>query len=317
MPPSRASAIASRASVTVSIAAETSGMLERDRAREPRRGRDVVRQHRRLGRDEQHVVEGQPLLARTSPAAALESSDLADRKLLERPSMAGYRRRLTASDRTASRRRAAPSPRRARLRAGGLRAGRSGRRRARASRRRRRRPRRAARPRAAARAARGEERGEQHVARADRRDRLEPRRDGAEAAQLARPRAAARSSPSPCVISTLRAPQLGDRGRARARSPRRRGTPGRRAPRPRAGSARRANGSASTPSRSGSPSRVEHGGDARAREVADRLGVEVVRRRRAAASRRRRRARRPARGSAASRAAISSSSRLARPGPTR
>ena len=36
--------------------------LEHDRARQPRRGRDVVRQHRRLRRDEQDVVEGQPFL---------------------------------------------------------------------------------------------------------------------------------------------------------------------------------------------------------------------------------------------------------------
>ena len=62
MPPSRASAIASRASVTVSIAAETSGMLSSIERVSRVRGRDVVRQHARLGRDEQDVVEGEPLL---------------------------------------------------------------------------------------------------------------------------------------------------------------------------------------------------------------------------------------------------------------
>ena len=66
IPPSRASAIASRASVTVSIAAETTGMLHLDRARQPGARRDVVREHARLGRHEQDVVEGEPLAARTS-----------------------------------------------------------------------------------------------------------------------------------------------------------------------------------------------------------------------------------------------------------
>ena len=61
MPPSRASAIARRASVTVSIAAETIGIASSiERVRRAAR-RDVVRQDVRLGRDEEHVVEGEPL----------------------------------------------------------------------------------------------------------------------------------------------------------------------------------------------------------------------------------------------------------------
>ena len=62
MPPSRASAIARRASVTVSIAAEMTGMRELDRPRQPRAGGDVVRQHARLGRHEQDVVEREAFL---------------------------------------------------------------------------------------------------------------------------------------------------------------------------------------------------------------------------------------------------------------
>ena len=62
MPPSRASAIASRASVTVSIAAETIGIASAIDGVSRVRGRDVVRQDARLGRDEQHVVEGEALL---------------------------------------------------------------------------------------------------------------------------------------------------------------------------------------------------------------------------------------------------------------
>ena len=61
IPPSRASAIARRASVTVSIAAETIGISIVMLARQPRCGRDVVREDSRLGRDEQDVVERQPL----------------------------------------------------------------------------------------------------------------------------------------------------------------------------------------------------------------------------------------------------------------
>ena len=63
MPPSRASAIARRASVTVSIAAETIGIASSIERRQPGARRDVVRQDVRLGRDEEHVVEGEPLLA--------------------------------------------------------------------------------------------------------------------------------------------------------------------------------------------------------------------------------------------------------------
>ena len=63
MPPSRASAIASRASVTVSIAAETSGMLERDRAASAAsRSTTSFGSTCRLGRHEQDVVEGEPFL---------------------------------------------------------------------------------------------------------------------------------------------------------------------------------------------------------------------------------------------------------------
>ena len=63
IPPSRASAIAMRASVTVSIAAETTGTLSAI----VRVSRVAVETSfgstRRLGRDEQHVVEREPLLA--------------------------------------------------------------------------------------------------------------------------------------------------------------------------------------------------------------------------------------------------------------
>ena len=62
MPPSRASAIASRASVTVSIAADDDRNAQLDRARQPRARRDVVREHARLGRDEEHVVEREAFL---------------------------------------------------------------------------------------------------------------------------------------------------------------------------------------------------------------------------------------------------------------
>ena len=59
IPPSRASAIASRASVTVSIAAETIGISSAIVRVSLRRGAHVVRQHGRLGRHEQDVVEGE------------------------------------------------------------------------------------------------------------------------------------------------------------------------------------------------------------------------------------------------------------------
>ena len=63
MPPSRASAIASRASVTVSIAADTIGISSAIVARQARRRAHVVRQHGRLGGHEQDVVEGEALTA--------------------------------------------------------------------------------------------------------------------------------------------------------------------------------------------------------------------------------------------------------------
>ena len=63
IPPSRASAIARRASVTVSIAAETIGISRSSERVSLRAGRDVVREDVRLGRDEEHVVEGEPLAA--------------------------------------------------------------------------------------------------------------------------------------------------------------------------------------------------------------------------------------------------------------
>ena len=63
------------------------------------------------------------------------------------------------------------------------------------------------------------------------------------------------------------------------------------------------NGSASTPSRSGSPSRVEHGPHAAPVEVADRLGVEGLVDAARQRARRTRRSRRRGRGSGASRAA--------------
>ena len=62
MPPSRASAIAMRASVTVSIAAEQIGIASSMPRGEARAGRDLVRKHRRLGRNEQDVVERQTFL---------------------------------------------------------------------------------------------------------------------------------------------------------------------------------------------------------------------------------------------------------------
>ena len=60
IPPSRASAIASRASVTVSIAAETIGILSVMPRVRLGCSRDFVREDARLGRDEQDVVERQP-----------------------------------------------------------------------------------------------------------------------------------------------------------------------------------------------------------------------------------------------------------------
>ena len=59
MPPWRAIAIAIRASVTVSIAAESSGTATRDLAGQPRGGVDLGRDDVGLARQQQHVVEGQ------------------------------------------------------------------------------------------------------------------------------------------------------------------------------------------------------------------------------------------------------------------
>ena len=63
IPPSRAIAMARRASVTVSIAAETIGIARSIEGVRRVARRDVVRQDVRLGRDEEHVVEGEPLAA--------------------------------------------------------------------------------------------------------------------------------------------------------------------------------------------------------------------------------------------------------------
>ena len=62
MPPSCAMAIARRASVTVSMAADTSGMLSWMLAGEAGLEGDFARQDARVGGKEQDVVEGQRLL---------------------------------------------------------------------------------------------------------------------------------------------------------------------------------------------------------------------------------------------------------------
>ena len=59
MPPWRAIAIAIRASVTVSIALDTSGTASVDVAGQPGGGVDLARHDVGLGRQQQHVVEGQ------------------------------------------------------------------------------------------------------------------------------------------------------------------------------------------------------------------------------------------------------------------
>ena len=58
-PPCCAIAMASRDSVTVSIAALTQRHVQADVAREPGADVDLIGQHRRMLRHEQHVVEGQ------------------------------------------------------------------------------------------------------------------------------------------------------------------------------------------------------------------------------------------------------------------
>ena len=242
MPPSRASAIAIRASVTVSIAAETTGTSSAI----VRVSRVAVETSfgstRRLGRHEQHVVEGEALLGRTSRSGRARSRVRSTAKLSdvhrETVPAPAESRRLRASDRRlggcvssvtstaglqparVARVEAARADLERRRRAGGdrraqrLLGGPAG-------------------------AARGEERAEQ------RRRRSRPSRPARPAAR--RPGSAAHSRSS---RSSATQPDLGRdehvaraharrSGRARARSPRRRGTPGRRAPRPRAGSARR------------------------------------------------------------------------------
>jgi len=52
--------------------------LDRDAARQSRRGRDLVRQHARLGRNEQNVVERQPFSAEF-PVELEEPLDLSGR----------------------------------------------------------------------------------------------------------------------------------------------------------------------------------------------------------------------------------------------
>ena len=61
MPPSCAMAMAMRASVTVSMAADSSGMLSRMFAGQPGGQVDVPGEHLRVGRDQQHVIESQSL----------------------------------------------------------------------------------------------------------------------------------------------------------------------------------------------------------------------------------------------------------------
>ena len=191
IPPSRASAIAMRASVTVSIAAETTGDLERDRARQPRRGRDVVRQHRRLGRDEQDVVERQPLLRELLAGARSRGVSKSSFPTSIRE---GYRR--PDADVDALDRRARARRRRRRPAAGRPGAGRSGRRRPRASRLRRSRPPPGAPP--CATGPRGARRGTRRAARRRRRrSRPAPAAAPSRGSAAPRaPRAAARQQPA-------------------------------------------------------------------------------------------------------------------------
>ncbi len=63
-PPACAMAIASGASVTVSMAAEMIGRFSEIEARQPRREVGLAGQHRRIPGRQQHVVEGQRLAAR-------------------------------------------------------------------------------------------------------------------------------------------------------------------------------------------------------------------------------------------------------------
>ncbi len=61
MPPACAMAIASLASVTVSIAEEMIGRFRRDRAGQAGGDADAARHHGRMAGPEQHVVEREPL----------------------------------------------------------------------------------------------------------------------------------------------------------------------------------------------------------------------------------------------------------------
>ena len=78
IPPSRASAIASaRLGDRVHRRGDDRD-LERDRRRQPRRRGDVVREHRRLGRNEQHIVEGEAFLAELAVSIELELQESVD-----------------------------------------------------------------------------------------------------------------------------------------------------------------------------------------------------------------------------------------------
>ena len=74
MPPACAMAMASRASVTVSIAEETIGRLRRDRAGETGRDADGARHDRRVAGPQEDVVERQPLGKAAVPIRHRDSS---------------------------------------------------------------------------------------------------------------------------------------------------------------------------------------------------------------------------------------------------
>ena len=75
MPPWRAMAIAIRASVTVSIALDTSGIGRLDVAGQPARGVDAAGHDVGLGRQQQHVVEGQARAAAGWPTDPWSDAD--------------------------------------------------------------------------------------------------------------------------------------------------------------------------------------------------------------------------------------------------
>ena len=290
--------------------------LERDRARQPRRGRDVVRQHRRLGRHEQDVVEGEALLRRTSRNGRARTRPAA--RLSRRPSATRYR---AAAGRSAAGPRVEPTGASSldrRHRAWSRRAWRGSKRPAPSS---------SVDAAPAATAARSasscaaagdraaRNAAEQHVARADPRDRLDPRRDRRGSGATARSSRSSAKQPALGGDDHVPGAAVGDPverehevlvvvellADERLRLPLVRRDEERL-------------GLDAEPQRLAVA--VERRGDLTAGELVDRLGVEVVRRRRAAASRRRRRARRPARGRRASRAAARAP-RAARPAPTR